>query len=112
MNNTMKYKGYIGSVEFSENDCIFFGKVQGISSLISYEGSNANELVADFHEAVDEYIALCQAENEAPERSYGGTVNVFLNADLESRISDYAVNRHISVDSFIVGAINEKLASV
>ena len=33
MKNTMEYKGYIGSVEFSEGDGIFFGKVMGIRSL-------------------------------------------------------------------------------
>lgn len=56
MNNTMEYKGYVGSVEFSEEDVIFYGKVMGIRSLISYEGENARELVEDFHEAVDDYI--------------------------------------------------------
>ena len=35
MNNTIEYKGYIGSVEFSEEDNLFFGKVMGIRSLIS-----------------------------------------------------------------------------
>lgn len=30
MNNTIQYKGYVGSVEFSEEDGIFFGKVMGI----------------------------------------------------------------------------------
>ena len=38
MKNTMEYKEYIGSVEFSEEDCILYGKVMGIRSLISYEG--------------------------------------------------------------------------
>ena len=56
MNNTMEYKGYVGSVEFSEEDVIFYGKVMGIRSLISYEGENARELVEGFHEAVDDYI--------------------------------------------------------
>lgn len=62
MNNTMQYKGYIGSVEFSEANDLFFGKVQGIRSLISYEGTNATELVSDFHSAVDEYLSLCESE--------------------------------------------------
>ena len=44
MNNTMEYKGYIGSVEFSSKDIILYGKVQGIRALISYEGSTAKEL--------------------------------------------------------------------
>ena len=40
MNNTIQYRGYVGSVEFSEEDGTFYGKVLGIRSLISYEGSN------------------------------------------------------------------------
>ena len=48
MKNTMEYRGYIGSVEFSEEDSLFYGKVQGIRSLISYEGTSADELVDDF----------------------------------------------------------------
>ena len=30
MNNTMEYKGYVGTVEFSEEDSMFYGKVMGI----------------------------------------------------------------------------------
>lgn len=30
----MTYKGYVGSVEFSDADSVFFGKVQGVRSLI------------------------------------------------------------------------------
>ena len=44
MNNIMQYKGYVGSVEFSEEDCVLYGKVQGIRSLISYEGNSCAEL--------------------------------------------------------------------
>ena len=43
MNNTIEYKGYIGSIEFSPEDGVFFGKVQGVKALISYEGSNASD---------------------------------------------------------------------
>ena len=35
MNNTMEYKGYIGSVEFSEEVALFYGKVVGIRALIT-----------------------------------------------------------------------------
>ncbi len=62
MNNIMQYKGYVGSVEFSEADKVLFGKVQGIRSLISYEGTTVQELLDDFRGAVDDYIAICEAE--------------------------------------------------
>lgn len=57
MNKTFQYKGYVGSVEFSEEDDIFYGKVLGIRSLISYEGESVTELLADFHDAVDDYLS-------------------------------------------------------
>jgi predicted HicB family RNase H-like nuclease len=64
MNNTMEYEGYVGTVEFSEADGLFFGKVVGIRSLISYEGTTAKELVDDFHGAVDDYLLLCYGESD------------------------------------------------
>ncbi len=60
MNNTISYKKYIGSVEFSEEDNIFYGKVLGMRSLISYEGDTAKELIEDFHNAVNDYLELCK----------------------------------------------------
>ena len=48
------------SIEFSENDTIFFGKVMGVRALISYEGITAKELIDDFHEAVDDYLLCCK----------------------------------------------------
>lgn len=49
----MTYKGYVGSVEFSDADGVFFGKVQGVRSLISYEGETREALEVDFRKAVD-----------------------------------------------------------
>ena len=52
----MGYKGYLGSVEFSEEDEMFFGKGLGIRSLISYEGDNVKALIFAIHDVVDEYL--------------------------------------------------------
>lgn len=55
----LKYKGYTGSVEYSEADQCLFGKVQGLTKdLITYEGSTIEELTKDFEGAVDDYLAL------------------------------------------------------
>lgn len=70
MNNAIQYKGYVGSVEFSEEDGIFYGKVMGIRPLISYEGENAKDLLEDFHGAVDDYLKTCEAEGRKPEAAY------------------------------------------
>ena len=109
MNNTMEYKGYIGTVEFSEEDSIFFGKVQGIRSLISYEGENAKELVEDFHNAVDEYLQLCAQTDSEPEKAFKGSFNVRLKGDLHKRIAVYALNHQQTINNFIKEAVTEKL---
>lgn len=60
MSSVMKYKDYIGSVEFSEEMIkSSMEKSSGIHSLIFYEGESAKELIQDFHEAVDDYLELC-----------------------------------------------------
>ena len=110
MNNIMQYKGYIGSVEFSESDGVLFGKVQGIHSLISYEGTTVQELLDDFHSAVDDYLALCADEGTRPETPYKGSLNLrFKKADTHRRAAIYALTHNQSLNSFIDDCVVERL---
>lgn len=112
MNNTMEYKGYIGSVEFSEADRILFGKVQGIRSLISYEGTTVSELIQDFRNAVDDYLALCEEEGKTPEKAFKGSFNVrFKNPELHKRAAVYAYNHSVSLNSVVEESVAEYLVS-
>lgn len=58
MEEIMEYKGYKGTVEYSDRDSTYFGKVLDIKGLVSYEGRTREELKNDFEGAVDEYIDL------------------------------------------------------
>lgn len=110
MNNTMEYKGYVGSVEFSEKDGLLYGKVQGIRSLISYEGNTVAELISDFHSAVDDYLALCTDEEKKPERAFKGSFNVrFRNPDLHKRAAVYAFNHNMSLNSVVEESVEKYL---
>ena len=105
MSNTMRYKGYIGSVEFSERDGVFYGKVLGIHSLISYEGRDAAELVADFHGAVDEYLSMCEEDGVAPETAYKGSFNVRITPQLHEKLAVYAQNNGIILNKLVEAAL-------
>lgn len=110
MNNIMQYKSYIGSVEFSESDGVLFGKVQGIRSLISYEGTTVQELLDDFHGAVDNYLSLCKEEGTKPEVAYKGSLNLrFKNADTHRRAAIYSLTHDQSLNSFIDDCVVERL---
>lgn len=105
MNNTLEYKGYIGSIEFSAEDALFFGKVMGIRALISYEGDNAHDLVANFHGAVDDYLEMCSAERIEPEKAYKGSFNVRISPELHRQAAITAMSRQMSLNSFVESSI-------
>lgn len=109
MRNTMQYKGYVGSVEFSEEDGIFFGKVLGIRSLISYDGKNAQELVEDFHGAVDDYLVMCAAEGITPEKAYKGSFNVRIPAEMHKQAAICALQNNISLNKIVEQALQRFL---
>ena len=110
MNNTMEYKGYIGSVEFSEADGVFFGKVMGIRGLLSYEGTTAKELVEDFHGTVDDYLALCEAQGTVPEKAYKGSFNVRISPELHKKAVICAAAQQMSLNSFVERALERLVA--
>lgn len=105
MNNTMEYKGYLGSVEFSEEDALFYGKVLGIRALVSYEGNNAQELIADFHGAVDDYLELCTQQGKEPERAYKGSFNVRISPELHKQAVIAAMSHNMTLNSFVESSI-------
>ena len=112
MNNTIEYKGYIGSVEFSAADQVFYGKVQGIRSLISYEGSTAAELIEDFHGAVDDYLAFCRDLGESPDKPYKGVFNVRISPELHRRAAMEADKQGETLNAFVARAIERSCRAV
>ena len=106
--NTMSYKGYIGSVAFSEKDNVFFGKIEGINGLVNFEGESVKELTDAFHEAVDDYLAYCQDEGIEPEKSYTGVLNVRLKPAVHRQIAILAKQAGMTINSYIKEALEEK----
>ena len=51
-----EYKGYVGSIEYSVEDSIHYGKLLNIKDLVNYEAGNITDLEKEFHKAVDDYI--------------------------------------------------------
>ncbi len=64
----LSHRGYLGSVEFDQEERLFFGRLQFIRALVSYEAKDADGLVRAFEEAVDDYLAQCREQGIAPEK--------------------------------------------
>ncbi len=107
--NTMTYKGYIGSVNYSDKDQVFFGKIEGINGLVNFEGESVKELTTAFHEAVDDYLAYCEDEGIEPDKSYTGVLNVRLTPNIHRQIAMLALQAGISINAYIKDALEEKV---
>lgn len=109
MSNLLSYKNYNGTVEYSQEDECLYGKVVGIKSLISYEGSSVQELKTEFENAIDEYLADCAERGVTPEVAYKGSFNVRINPELHRRIALYAIQNGKSLNSAVEEAIEKMI---
>ena len=64
MSNRLKYKGFEGTVEYSEDDDCLFGKILGIDGLAMYFGDSLESLKKDFYEAVDFHLSHFEDKNQ------------------------------------------------
>nr|WP_319400891.1 hypothetical protein [uncultured Carboxylicivirga sp.] len=66
----LDHKGFKGSVEFSEKDALYYGKILNLDKhLISYEGKTIEALEKDFKEAIETYLDCKDKLNESGFRS-------------------------------------------
>ena len=103
--NYLRYKGYFGSVEFSEEDGVFHGKVSGIKSLISFEGDSVRLITEDFHNAVDEYLDFCAENSVEPEKPFKGSFNVRIKPELHRQLAFFSSANGKSLNSTVEEAI-------
>ncbi|MFM9912039.1 MAG: type II toxin-antitoxin system HicB family antitoxin [Methylophilaceae bacterium] len=109
MKNMMQYKDYAGSVEYSAEDGLLFGKVQFIRASISYEGTDAASLKEDFQAAVDDYLDLCATRGVAPEQPFKGSFNVRVGTDLHRKLSIEARQRGVSLNSLVSEKLEQRV---
>jgi predicted HicB family RNase H-like nuclease len=105
MKNLLRYKGFLGTVEFSEEDDVLFGKVIGISDLISYEGATIKELKKDFKDAIDHQIEYCKRNNKPVQKSMTGNFNIRINPELHQLASRTAAEKGVSLNKVVQEAI-------
>lgn len=106
----LKYKGYSGSVEYSEEDNCLFGKVIGLKKdCITYEGETVSELKSDFEGAIDDYLASCKDRGIEPSKPYSGKLIVRMSSDLHGKVAMAAANAGTTINDFINRAVSKEL---
>jgi len=106
MKNYLEYKGYIGTIEFSAEDKVFYGKIQGINDLVTFEGTSVHELEEAFAEAVSDYLKICKELNKIPEKAYRGSFNVRVPKELHQQTALLAVKKGMNLNEVVKIALS------
>ena len=111
MNNTniVEYKGYFTLVQYSFEDQVLYGKIEGITDLVTFECKTADEVEAAFQEAVDDYLLFCEDIGQEPNKTYKGTFNVRIPPALHRAADMERIKQGISLNQLITKAIESFL---
>jgi|SRR5579862_268404 len=104
----MKYKGYIGHVEYDDEAKIFHGEVVGLRDIITFQGKSVEELEQAFHDSINDYLNWCKERGEKPEKTFSGTFNLRIPPELHAKLALHAKTVGLSLNSYVA----EKLRSV
>ena len=107
MKDVLSYKGFIGRVHFSAEDEVFHGKLEGVNDLITFEGKSVEELKKAFHDAVEDYLSICEEIGKDPHKSYKGSFNVRINPNLHQLASQKSTEEGVSLNQLIERAIQK-----
>ena len=109
MSSLLEYKGYLGSLEYSDADDVFYGRLEFIRDLVTYEGTDAKGLKQAFRDAVDDYLALCEEQGRAPDVPLKGSFNVRPGRDLHRRAMVFARRRGLNLNAVVSEALRRYL---
>jgi len=109
MSSAMEYKGYIGSVGYSDEDEVFHGRLEGLRDLVTFEGTDVRTLRKAFREAVDDYLATCERLSKKPDTPFKGSFNVRVGTDLHKRAALYAAEHRKKLNAVVSEALEHYL---
>ena len=105
MSNIIQYNGYRARINYSAEDKILYGKIEGIKALVTFEGESPAEVEEAFRESVDAYLALCEEQGISPEKEFKGCFNVRISPELHKTISCKAENENITLNKYVENAL-------
>jgi len=106
----MKYKGYLGTVEYDAEARIFHGDIINTRDIITFQGTTVNEIEKAFKDSVDDYLAWCKEDGVEPEKPYSGKFNVRLSPELHRQIAILAKKKRVSLNTIVEKAITDEIA--
>ena len=62
----LNYLDFVGSIEYDEQDQVYYGQILNITDSIAYEAKDLTELQLAFEKEVEMYLEFCKSVNKQP----------------------------------------------
>lgn len=105
----LKYKGYAGRAEYDDEAGVFHGEIIGLRDVITFQGTNVEELETEFRESINIYLDWCEEEGVDPDRPVSGQFRLRVGPDLHRSIAMTCEMAGESINSWVIGCIKRGL---
>lgn len=109
--NTMTYKGYTATIEYSEEDGCLLGRLIGLRDIVGFDATSVKELRSQFHKAVDHYLWASEQLGQTPEKPYSGRMMVRVPPELHAKASVAAKSMGKSLNQWVSQALERAVAA-
>ena len=107
----MTYKSYTARVDYDNRNDVFVGRVLGIRSILSFEGSSVGILKAAFEEAINDYLQECYEKGQTPEKPASGKLLLRLAPELHGQAMVAAKAAGKSLNQWVAEALHRAVQS-
>jgi predicted HicB family RNase H-like nuclease len=109
MMTQMKHNEYSADIRYSNEDFCFYGRVVGISDIVSFKGKSVEELKIAFENAINEYIEACREFDKEPEKPHSGKILFRCSEKMHKDITSFSAKKGLSINRVIENAISSHM---
>lgn len=106
----MRYKGFIGQVEFDDEANVFHGEVINTRDVITFQGRSTDELQREFRESIDIYLDWCKERGKEPEKPFSGKFPVRTTPELHAKAYAAARRAGKSLNAWVTELLKDAAA--
>lgn len=107
----MKYKGYIGHVEYDGDARIFHGDIVNINDVVTFQGRQVDELEQAFKDSIDDYLDWCKKLGQSPDKPFSGQFMVRTTPETHQAAHIAAKISGLSLNAWVDKAIRDAAKS-
>ncbi len=108
----MKYKGYVGVVEYDNASKVLGGEVVGTRAVIHFQSTSVKQIEKEFRKSIDFYLESCAARGKDPEKPFSGKFALRMPEELHRRAFLKAKTTRKSLNAWLISLIERATKDV